>query len=68
MSFIEKIAPYRKAIVALLIGLLQLAALYFTLTDDGALSPDDRTILLTALIGAITSGGVVYQVPNKLRR
>ena len=64
MDFIKQISPYRKAVVTVVIGILQLLALYFTLTADGILSAEDKNALITNIILSIGGTAGVYSVSN----
>lgn len=62
---LEQLRPYTKSIIAGLVGLLQILALYVTLSADGKLSPEDVNALIGAVIIALGGTGAVYQFPNK---
>ena len=55
---LAKIAPYYKAVAALLIALL--TGLVSGLVDDGL----SWTEILTAIIAMLVAGGTVFAVPN----
>lgn len=55
----EKVAPYYKAVAALLIALL--TGLITGLANDGL----DWIEILTAIVGMLTAGLTVFRVPNR---
>lgn len=63
MNHLKSLAPYRKTIVAVVLGVLQFLALYFTLEENG-ISSEDKVALVTNIIVAIGGAGAVYAVPN----
>lgn len=63
-AFINSLKPYTKAIVAFIIGVLQVTALYVALNADGELSPDDINAIINATIIALGGTGLVYTLPN----
>lgn len=63
-NIINTLKPYTKAIVAFIVGVLQILSVYYTLTSDGSLSYEDKNALINAIILAITGTGAVYQLPN----
>lgn len=62
---LEKYKPYTKAIVAFVVGCLQVLSLFITLTSDGILSAEDQVAIIGAVILALGGTGAVYQLPNK---
>lgn len=64
-SFIKTIAPYNKAVVAFLVGILQFASLYFSLTTDNNLSGEDIQALINNVILALGGTAGVYYVRNQ---
>lgn len=60
----EKLKPYTKTIIAFIVGILQIVALYVTLNNDGKLSSEDTNALIAAVIVALGGTGAVYQFPN----
>jgi len=65
LATINDLKPFVKALVAFFAGVLQVAALYFTLSGDGNLSAQDVTALINATLVALTGTGLVYALPNK---
>jgi len=61
----EKIAPYYKAVVALLVGVLQVASVYFMVTADGSFDANDKIAVINASILTLGGGAAVYAVKNK---
>jgi hypothetical protein len=59
MTPLEKIAPYYKAVAALLIALL--TGLITGLVDGGL----DTIEILSAVVAMLVAGGVVFAVPNR---
>ena len=64
IATIKALDPYRKAIVAFVVGVLQVLALYFTLIKGG-ITPDEVNILINASILALGGTVGVYGVSNK---
>lgn len=56
---------YNKTIVAVLIGLLQIASVYFMGASDGDISPTDIQAIINAAILALGGAGAVYAVKNQ---
>lgn len=65
LDFINSLKPYTKAIVAFVVGVLQILSLYFSLNADGSLSGEDVQALINAVIIALTGTGAVYALPNR---
>lgn len=63
-KFIKSIKPYTKAIIAGIVGLLQIVSLYVMLSADGLMSPEDVNAIIGAVIIALGGTGAVYQFPN----
>lgn len=60
----EQLKPYTKAIVAFIVGLLQIAQLAVQLSPDG-FTPEEVSAIIGAVILAIGGTAAVYQLPNK---
>lgn len=63
---LEQLRPYTKAIIAFIVGALQILALYITLNADNNLSPEDLQALINAVVLALGGTAAVYQFPNKV--
>lgn len=63
-QFINSLKPYTKAIIAGLIGLLQVVQVYVMLSANG-MTPEDWNTFIGAVILAVGGTGAVYQFPNK---
>lgn len=61
----DKFRPYTKAIVAFIVGCLQILSVYITLNADGSLSPEDMNAIIGAVILSLSGTAAVYQLPNK---
>lgn len=54
-----------KAVNAALVSIAALAGVVVTLISDGTLSGSDVGTLITAVLGAVTTVGTVFQTENK---
>ena len=63
----EKLKPYTKAIVAGVVGALQVLQVYLTLSANG-MTTEDWNSVIGSVILAITGTGAVYQFPNKEKK
>lgn len=61
---LEQLRPYTKAIIAGVVGLLQIVQLAVQLSPNG-LSPEDVSTIIGAVILALGGTALVYQLPNK---
>lgn len=59
------ILQYKKAIAALIIGVLQVASVYLMLSSDGTVSPTDWQAVINAVILALGGTIAVERVTNK---
>lgn len=64
MNFLKELAPYRKAIVAFVVAMLQFLALYFQLSENG-ITAEDKVALINSIIISLGGVGAVYAVANK---
>ncbi len=64
MDFLRQLAPYRKAVVTFVIGVLQILALYVALAANG-ISAEDQVALISSVIVALGGTGAVYAVKNE---
>lgn len=67
-DFINSLKPNTKAIVAFVVGCLQVLALYVSLNSDGSISSADLEAIINAIILALTGTGAVWYLPNKKAR
>lgn len=63
-AFIKSLKPYTKAIIAALVGVLQVAQLAIQLSPDG-FTTEELSSILGAIILTIGGTTAVYQFPNK---
>lgn len=61
----QELAKYRKAIVAFIVGMLQVASVYFMVSSDGLVSPTDVQTIINAVILALGGTAGVYALKNK---
>lgn len=61
---LDKLKPYTKAIIAFVVGGLQVAQLAVQLSPDG-FSPEEYSTIIGAVILALGGTAAVYQFPNR---
>lgn len=64
-DFIHSLKPYTKAITAFVVGCLQVLQVYFGLSTDGNLSPEDVNTLINTVIIALGGTAGVFALPNR---
>lgn len=64
-NLLKQLAPYNKAIVAFITGVLGIVAVYISLTADGNFSPEDQLALIAAISAALGNTAGVYTIANK---
>lgn len=64
MNVLNWLSQRRKAIIALVVGILGLIALYLQLSGDGTFSQQDLSTFIGAVVGVLVTVFGVHQASN----